>query len=175
MSRGSSNAFHEIERSITNAFRSADLNGSGKLGYHEFRRAIQAMKLMFHAEEVGHLLATHDLVGDGTISRESFIEIFKPSYKEAALLSAFASNKTDDDGFLGLKQLRLALIHLGLNLSEVEAYNLSRRCNDATGAFYKPVKVSFRSFCKLTSRACIYLHQANIHPGGGIWPAGMSL
>lgn len=67
---------------------------------------------------------TNENASDGYMSRASFMQIFKPSYREAALWSAFTLNASRPDGYLSLSEIRLAFIHLGVNFTKVEAYDL---------------------------------------------------
>eukprot|EP00798_Chlamydomonas_sp_ICE-L_P003870 gene3870-13934_t len=113
---------HKIGEEEMNALMTvADVDGDGKIDYHEFVAA--TMHASQVKKEVNALLAVADVDGDSKIDYHEFVAATMHASqvkKDETLLKAFKQLDTDNSGTIEIKELEVALDQFGIKLDSDE-------------------------------------------------------
>jgi len=131
----------EYESIIAEAFREADVDGSGYLSRNELRSVLKAADIGLTRKEVNLLLASVDLDHDQKISFDEFRPLFhevmvevmsnvflknskSQSDVEVYLQDCCRAADPSDSGHLTVKQMRRVLQHADLGLSKLQVITI---------------------------------------------------
>ncbi|KAK9449964.1 uncharacterized protein V1518DRAFT_415174 [Limtongia smithiae] len=111
---------HEIEE----AFRIFDMDGDGKVDYHELKVAMRALGFDVKRSEVADILRDNDRTNSGLLTFDAFVRVMSEKVLARDPLEeirrAFALFDEDQTGKISLRNLRKIAKELNENLEEDE-------------------------------------------------------